>query len=251
MLNSSISNLMQGNESMKKILNLIAGLYAFGILSTQAATTYVGNGSTAWGGGFGNGNIVVNDTVSGTLTFQINATTPGNAMVIYIDSVSGGFSDNSPLSDAGDGLRQAISGWNGSARSGLNLPFAADFAIAADTNYAGLWQLASGGNNSLVWKAGVGSFAGSGSVLSLNVSDLGLTANSSQSFNFAAMMVSTTGYSSPEAIGATITGTYGHGGTQTITSGSTYTTIPEPSSSLLMGLGLAGLAALRCTRKNA
>ena len=236
---------------MKKIFNVIVGITVIGLSSGQAATTYVGNGSTAWGGNFGTGNIVVNDTVSGTLTFQINASTPGNAMVIYIDSVSGGFSDNSLLSDAGDGLRQAISGWSGSARSGLNLPFAADFAIAADTGYAGLWQLASGANGSLVWKAGVGSFAGSGSVLSLNLSELGLTANSGQSFNFAAMMVSTTGWSSPEAIGATITGTNGHGGTQTITSGSTYTLIPEPSSSLLMGLGLAGLAVLRRTRKNA
>ena len=31
----------------------------------------------------------------------------------------------------------------------------------------------------------------------------------------------------------------------------TFSTIPEPSSSLLMGLGLAGLAVLRLTRKNA
>lgn len=236
---------------MKKILNLIAGLSALGMVSTQAATTYVGNGSNAWGGAFGTGNIVVDDNVAGALTFTINATTPGNAMVIYIDSTSGGFSDNSLLSDAGDGLRSAISGYSGSARSGLNLPFAADYAIAADGGYGGLWQLASGGNNSLVWKATVGSIPTTGSVLTLNVSDLGLTANSGQTFNFAAMMVSTTGWSSPEAIGATITGTNGHGGTQTITSGSTYTLIPEPSSSLLMGLGLAGLAALHRVRKTA
>ena len=63
---------------MKKILNLIAGLSALGMVSTQAATTYVGNGSTAWGGTVGNGNIVVDDTSSGVLTFTINATTPGN-----------------------------------------------------------------------------------------------------------------------------------------------------------------------------
>ena len=236
---------------MKKILNLIAGLSALGMVSTQAATTYVGNGSTAWDGLFGTGNIVVDDNVAGVLTFTINATTPGNAMVIYIDSVTGGFSDNSLLSDAGDGLRSAISGYSGSARSGLNLPFAADYAIAADGGYGGLWQLASGGNNSLVWKATVGNIPTSGSVLTLNVSDLGLTANSGQTFNFAAMMVSTSGWSSPEAIGASITGSNGYGGTQTITSGSSYTLVPEPSSSLLMGLGLAGLAVLRRTRKNA
>ena len=42
-------------------------------------------------------------------------------------------------------------------------------------------------------------------------------------------------------------------GTTSTTSGgnATFSTIPEPSSSLLMGLGLAGLAVLRRTRKNA
>ena len=42
-------------------------------------------------------------------------------------------------------------------------------------------------------------------------------------------------------------------GTTQSTSGgnATFSTIPEPSSSLLMGLGLAGLAVLRRTRKNA
>ena len=215
-----------------------------------AANTYIGNGSTAWGGNFGTGNMVVDDNVAGNLTFTINATTPGNAMVIYIDSVTGGFSNNSTFSDAGDGLRSAISGWSGSARSGLNLPFAADYAIAADSGYAGLWQLAAGGNNSLVWKATVGSLPSSGSVLSLNVSDLGLTANSGQSFNFAALMVSTTGWSSPEAIGGILTGSNGHGGSQTFTSASSYTLVPEPSTPLLMGLGLAGLLALRRIRKD-
>lgn len=237
---------------MKNIFKIVSGIFALGLASTgNAATTYVGNGSTAWGGTVGNGNIVVNDTASGQLTFQINASTPGNALVIYIDSVSGGFSDNSLLSDAGDPLRSAISGWSGSARSNLILPFAADYAIGADSGYGGLWQLASGVNNSLVWKAGVGALPSSGSVFSLNVADLGLTANSGQSFNFAAIMVSGSGWSSPEVIGASITGTNGHGGTQTITSGSTYTLVPEPSSTALMGLGLAALMVVRRLRKSA
>lgn len=234
---------------MKNVMSLLLSLVAFGFSTIHAANTYIGNGSTAWGGNFGTGNMVVDDNVAGSLTFTINATTPGNAMVIYIDSVTGGFTGNSTFSDAGDGLRSAISGWSGSARSGLNLPFAADYAIAADSGYAGLWQLASGGNNSLVWKATVGSLPSSGSVLSLNVSDLGLTANSGQSFNLVAIMMSTTGWSSPEVIGGSISGTNGHGGSQTITAGSTYVLIPEPSTSLLMGLGLAGLFATRRAKK--
>ena len=238
---------------MKNIFKIVSGVFALGFAAStgNAATTYVGNGSTAWGGGVGNGNIVVNDTASGVLTFQINASIGDNALVIYIDSVSGGFSDNSLLSDAGDPLRMAISGWNGSGRSGLNLPFAADYAIGADSGYAGIWQLASGGNNSLVWKAGVGALPASGSIFTINVADLGLTANSGQSFNLAAMMVSKDGWSSPEVIGGSITGTNGRGGTQTITSGSTYTLVPEPSSTALMGLGFAALLVVRRIRKSA
>ena len=237
---------------MKNIFKIVSGVFALGLASTgNAATTYVGNGNTAWGGGVGNGNIVVNDTASGVLTFQINASIGDNALVIYIDSVSGGFSDNSLLSDAGDPLRMAISGWNGSERSGLNLPFAADYAIGADSGYAAIWQLASGVNNSLVWKAGLGALPASGSIFTMNVADLGLTANSGQSFNFAAMMVSKDGWSSPEVIGGSITGTNGRGGTQTITSGSTYTLVPEPSSTALMGLGFAALLVVRRIRKSA
>ena len=237
---------------MKNIFKIVSGVFALGLASTgNAATTYVGNGNTAWGGGVGNGNIVVNDTASGVLTFQINASIGDNALVIYIDSVSGGFSDNSLLSDAADPLRMAISGWNGSERSGLNLPFAADYAIGADSGYAAIWQLASGVNNSLVWKAGLGALPASGSIFTMNVADLGLTANSGQSFNFAAMMVSKDGWSSPEVIGGSITGTNGRGGTQTITSGSTYTLVPEPSSTALMGLGFAALLVVRRIRKSA
>ena len=41
------------------------------------------------------------------------------------------------------------------------------------------------------------------------------------------------------------------GSTQSTSGGNaTFSTIPEPSSSLLMGLGLAGLAVLRRVRKN-
>ena len=244
---------------MKNMLKLIVGIIALGSATTQAATTYVGNGSTAWGGTVGNGNIVVNDDSSGVLTFTINATTPGNALVIYLDSKTGGFNSTSGFQDGADGLRRAISGYDSTANGGgvgkstTQMPFSADFAIGVDGGWGGFWELANGGDNSLIYRATAlaGGF-GSGNVLTLNVSDLGMTANSGQSFNFFAMMVSGSGYTSPEFIGASsISGSSGWGNTQTVGAGSTYTLIPEPSSSLLMGLGLAGLAVLRRARKNA
>ena len=245
---------------MKNIINhLIVGISAIGMFSTHAATTYVGNGSTGWGGSVGNGNIVVNDNSSGLLTFTINATTPGNALVIYIDSKTGGFNSTSGFQDGADGLRRAISGYDAVANNGgvgkstTLMPFSADFAIGVDGGWGGFWELANGGDNSLIYRATslAGGF-GAGNVLTLNVTDLGLTANSGQSFNFFAMMVSGSGYTSPEFIGASsISGSNGWGNTQTVGTGSTYTLIPEPSSSLLMGLGLAGLATLRRVRKNA
>ncbi len=253
---------------MKNIMNFMIGLIALGSAATHAATTYVGNGSTAWGGTVGNGNIVVDDTSVGVLTFTVNATVPGNALVIYIDSKTGGFNSTSGFQDGTDGLRRAISGYDATANGGgvgkstTLMPFSADYAIGVDAGWGGLWELANGGNNSLIYRATTlgdldgtgplgGGFGSGSNVLTLNVSDLGLTANSGQSFNFFAMMVSGSGFTSPELIGASsISGSSGWGNTLTVGAGSTYTLIPEPSSSLLMGLGLAGLAVLRRVRKN-
>ena len=245
---------------MKNIFKIVTGVFALGLASTgNGATTYLGNGSSAWGGGVGNGNIIIDDTISGTLTITTNVTVENNALVIYIDSKGGGFNTTAGFADANDALRRAISGFGGgpTERSTTLLPFAADFAIGVDKGWGGLWELANGGGNSLIYKTTAlgGGFGeggvGTGKVLTINVADLGLTANSGQSFNFAAIMVSGSGWSSPEVIGGSITGTNGHGGTQTITSGSTYTLVPEPSSTALMGLGFAALLVVRRIRKSA
>ena len=246
---------------MKNIFKIVTGVFALGLASTgNAATTYLGNGSSAWGGGVGNGNIIIDDTISGTLTITTNVTVENNALVIYIDSKGGGFNTTAGFADANDSLRRAISGFGGgpTERSTTLLPFAADFAIGVDKGWGGLWELANGGNNSLIYKTTAlgGGFGtggvGTGKVLTINVSDLGLTANSGQSFNFFAMMVSGTGYTSSEFIGASsISGNLGYGNTQTVGTGTSYTLVPEPSTGMLMGLGVAGLLVVRRFRKSA
>jgi hypothetical protein len=251
---------------MKNIFNIVTGVFALGLASTgSAATTYVGNGNTSFGGGVGNGNIIIDDTISGILTITTNVTVGNNALVIYFDSKGGGFNTTAGFADAGDDLRKAISGFEGvkeggvlGGRSTTLLPFAADFAIGVDKGWGGLWELANGVNNSLIYKTTAleGGFGaggvGTGKVLTINVADLGLTANSGQSFNFFAMMVSGTGYTSSEFIGASsISGNLGYGNTQTVGTGSSYTLVPEPSTGMLMGLGVAGLLVVRRFRKSA
>jgi hypothetical protein len=250
---------------MKNIFKIVSGVFALGLASTgNAATTYVGNGNTSFGGGVGNGNIIIDDTISGTLTITTNVTVGDNALVIYFDSKGGGFNSTSGFQDGADALRRAISGYDSSANAGgvgkstTLMPFSADFAIGVDKGWGGLWELSNGANNSLIYKTAAlsGGFGdggvGTGKVLTINVADLGLTANSGQSFNFFAMMVSGTGYTSSEFIGASsISGNLGYGNTQTVGTGTSYTLVPEPSTGMLMGLGVAGLLVVRRFRKSA
>jgi hypothetical protein len=260
-MNQPVKAVANGGKIMKNIFKIVTGVFALGLASTgNAATTYVGNGNTSFGGGVGNGNIIIDDTISGTLTITTNVTVGDNALVIYFDSKGGGFNTTAGFADADDSLRKAISGYGGAVneRSTTLLPFAADFAIGVDKGWGGLWELANGGNNSLIYKTTAldGGFGaggvGTGKVLTINVADLGLTANSGQSFNFFAMMVSGTGYTSSEFIGASsISGNIGYGNTQTVGTGTSYTLVPEPSTGMLMGLGVAGLLVVRRFRKSA
>src|SRR5258705_7746917 len=92
--------------------------------SVFANQTISGNGSADFGGPIGQGSIAMSDngtTISGTLTKGPNSF--NNVLVIYVDSAPGGFSDTSLFADANDGLRKAISGFDGGTnRSTLTFP---------------------------------------------------------------------------------------------------------------------------------
>src|SRR5258705_9573929 len=134
------------------LLSALAGAFC---LSTQAAT-YSGNGNSGFGGPVGLGSLTLTD--NGTTVFgQVNKGPNGfnDALVLYVDSLSGGFIDTSGFGDGADGLRKAISGFDGGAnRSALTFSpgFSPDYAIAlgpASDSFGGLWQLSNGAANSL------------------------------------------------------------------------------------------------------
>src|SRR5438093_7657450 len=169
-------------------LSFAASLTAVCLSATAA--TYSGNGNSGFGGPIGLGSLTLTDdgtTVSGTVNKGPNGF--NDVLVIYLDSVGGGFSDTSGFADGADGLRKAISGFDGGANRSL-LTFAGmlpDYAIALGPdgaeNFGGLWQLANGGNNSLNFVSSVnlnptGTATSPTYTFSFNVSQIGMVPNS-------------------------------------------------------------------------
>ena len=232
---------------MKKriVLGLVATLTTLSL--SAFATSYPGNGSSAWGGPVGQGTLTLTD--DGT-TLNLSLTKgPGNlndALVIYIDSKSGGFTDTSLFSDDADGARSAISGFSGGNRSLMTFAsgFEPDYAVAIESGYASLFGLASGGSGSLQWKTGTGQGGNTSPTFSLSfpLSDIAISAGGS--FTLFGTYIAPSAWRGPEAIAGNDTGTDGFN-PFTQTEFSSYTSVPEPSALALIGCGLAGLVCLR------
>lgn len=232
---------------MKAIL--LTSILSFVLLgASMAATVFNGNTNSGFGGVLGTGNFSISDNGSQvTITFNKGVGTFSDTMVIYIDSVTGGVTNTGGLSDNGDLLRQAISGFDGTNRSQINFfpGFGADYSIAASPDpspgpqFGGLWGLVEGGANSLSFVAGVNltpsdNTAASSYTMTFNVADIGLTPGAGQSFNFVATYLNeTNAFRSDEALGAAIAGGNPGAGPVSFGSFATYTTAPEPSRSLL------------------
>jgi hypothetical protein len=211
------------------------------------AATYSGNGSSGFGGPIGLGSLTLSDdgtTISGTINKGPNGF--NDVLVIYIDSVAGGFADTSGFGDANDGLRKAISGFDGGTnRSVLTfngmLP---DYALAlgpSSDSFGGLWGLANGGANSLNFVSSANlSPTGTNSsptyTISFALSDIGLTPNTANIIFLVGTYISNSGYRSDEALPGNLSGNQGWNPFSQ-TAVATYVTLPAPGSAALLGLG--------------
>ena len=240
---------------MKFLFGFAASAAVF-CFSTSAAT-YSGNGNSGFGGPIGLGSLTLTDdgtTVSGTVHKGPNGF--NDVLVLYIDSIAGGFTDTSGFADGGDGLRKAISGFDGGANRSLLLMgggFLPDYAIAlgpSSENFGGLWQLANGGNNSLNFISSVnlnptGNNNSPTYTFSFNVSQIGETPNSGATFALFGTYLSNSGFRSDEADAGNDAGSQGWN-PFLVTAFGTYTIVPEPSTLTLFGLAaLSGLVYLR------
>ena len=118
-----------------------------------AQTTYNGNGNTGFGGVVGPGSLQFDD--DGTTVTGVFTRGPGaynNVTVLYLDTEAGGITSTANLTDAADGGRRAVSGFDGANRSTVNFPagFAADYAITIESGFVGLFDLVENGSHTFV-----------------------------------------------------------------------------------------------------
>jgi len=168
------------------------------------ATNFAGNGSGDWGGSVGNGTLSVTD--DGTnITFTIIPTGGnfgGNGVALYIDTGTGGFTSTAGFQDGHDGGRSVVSGYSGSGQSIMTFTngFKPAYAISfgnTSSDYTSLFQLVTGGDNSLAWLAGTGT---STHTLTFPAATLGLTPGVTANIRIFGSLIGTSGYRSSEAI---------------------------------------------------
>lgn len=190
---------------MKKFYPLV-----FLILLTvvsQGQQTFSGNGKTGFGGTVGAGSLVIsNDATTYNFSFTKGPGDLNDAVVVYIDSKTGGFGSTAGFNDNNDGLRTATSGYSSSTnKSVLTFPsgFLPDYAIAFDQGFAAIFELVNGGPVSFnyVGSANLTPTGTTNAVYNFTALKSQLSIVSDASFNFLVTYISTTAFRSNEFIG--------------------------------------------------
>lgn len=233
-------------------------IFAFAVFVLAApfasATVFLGNANSGFGGVLGTGMLDFTNT-STVLDgkFTRGAGDLNDAAVIYIDSQAGGFTSTASFDDAGDELRQAISGFDGASRSTVNFApgFDADFAIAFDQGFAGLWQLSGTGMHTFVADGVLSPTDDATATMhtfSFDLSDFGVAPG--DSFDFVGTYLNPDGaFRSNEAIGTGLE-TFAQGANvATFTGSETFnvTAVPEPTAGVLL-LCIGGVLGVRRRR---
>ena len=181
------------------------------------AETYHGNGETGFGGAIGNSTLTLSDdgtNISGTLTVGGSM---NDVLVLYLQTGTGGWTNTSGFNDQGAGCRQAISGVSAAGRSLLTFAsgFQPNYAIAlapAAAGTGGLWQLANGGNNSLVYLTNVNLAPLNNSgpyTFSFPAALIGMISGVRATIQVFGTYIRTDGYRSTEAIAGDLAGVQG------------------------------------------
>lgn len=177
---------------MKKLLISLTfiGLISSGLF---AQTNYSGNGNDGFGEPVGGSNMTISDNgTTVTISFNKGIGDFNDEMVMYIDSKTGGFTSTANFADpdAGNKHTRAITGagiFDGGTRSVVNFPtgFEADYAVAVNTDFGGLWELIE--NAEFPFITGVGNptnTTDSNFVMTFNKAAIGLAPEDNIAFNF-------------------------------------------------------------------
>ena len=227
------------------------------VRAQSVSENYAGNQNTSFGGAVGNGSLqVVNDSLGAiNFTYTRGSSNFDNPIVIYIDSLTGGATSTSGFTDTGDPLRKAISGLDGN-RSTLNFAagFGADYAIALSNSFAGLWSLSNPASFPFQVSAGLLPSSATQTEASytfgITAADIGLTANSGDSFSFFSTYLSESAFRLVETFGASYTGSPAAGWNTFDAAGvNTVTLVPEPATCGFLATAAAAVAARLARRR--
>ncbi|MBC8170779.1 MAG: hypothetical protein H7X77_03880 [Anaerolineae bacterium] len=168
--------------------------------------------STGFGDVIGaTGQLCIDSSETGALNLGliVGAGDLNDSVVIYIDSVEGGFGSTTNFTDEGDGLRKAISGKDTGTdpiRSSVltfATGFTADYAIAFSQDFGGLWQLAENGSHTFIDSVSLtptGTNTSAAYELNLTLEDIGVSQGGT--FTYVATYLAQSAYRSNEFQGA-------------------------------------------------